>query len=66
MPEDKQVINSIVRSNLTNLITLNLCGNKTWWNDNEAQGYLCEFLQEQCVLKYLDLSFNYFSSKLTV
>ena len=38
--EDKILVNSIVRSGFTELNTIGLANNKTWWADSEAQEYL--------------------------
>ena len=38
--EDKSLINSLVQSNLTQLIELNLSDTKTWWSDTEATEHL--------------------------
>ena len=63
--EDRSLINSLVRSNLTQLTWLDLDGNDTWWVDTEATEHLCNFIQDQTKLKKIKLSYNYMSSSVT-
>ena len=44
--EDRSLINSIVRSGLTQLVVLSLSDNKTWWGDEEATEHFCEFIKD--------------------
>ena len=46
MSEDKELINAIVRSGLTQLRELDLSDNSGWWNNDEARSYLFDFIKE--------------------
>ena len=50
---------------MTNLKLLDLSDNPGWWNHEEAQGYLIEFLQDQTCLESLLLTDNNFNDELT-
>ena len=66
LPEaDKLLINAIVRSGLTQLTNLTFNQTNAWWSDEEARGYLLDFIREQTCLKRLDLKENKFSAEST-
>ena len=65
MSQDKELINAIVRSGLTQLRELDLSDNPGWWNNDEASGYLFDFIKEQTCLVGLNLAKNKFCKEMT-
>lgn len=63
--EDKRFIEALVKSGQTKLDEINLRNDAVFWNNEEAAGYLLEFIEDQTCLTDLSLEKNKFTSAMT-
>ena len=58
LAEERRLINAVVNSGISELLSLDLSSNVQWFAQNESTSYLLDFIKQQTCLKTLLLDWN--------